>query len=169
MSSQLPSPEEQTSAIRERLAAPSTYQSAWQWNEDDTAKLMSAEDWLDEEADVDASLRGSGPDPDPGPDRGGIMRAIAKEIRQIRAERTQWAEASTHLVAQVDALTQDNAALKTLLASSMDSVDVLTAKAGQQGKMLTMVEASEAARMEHIRELQARVDELRELLGDVVR
>lgn len=99
-----------------------------------------------------------------------VLEYVGIAYRHENAEFIAHApEDMAHLLAQVDALTQDNAALKTLLASSMDSVDVLTAKAGQQGKMLTMVEASEAARMEHIRELQARVDELRELLGDVVR
>ncbi len=81
--------------------APRTYQSAWQWNDDGTSKLMTAEEWLDEEADVDASINEGGPRQDAGPNRGGILRTIAKEIATLRSERTQLANECTRLAAQL--------------------------------------------------------------------
>lgn len=77
---------------------PRTYQSAWQWNADGTSKLMTAEEWLAEEADVGRAINAPGDD---GPSREGTMRAIAKEIATLRRERTQWAEAYTALVARM--------------------------------------------------------------------
>lgn len=79
--------------------APRTYQSAWQDNEDGTAHLMTAEDWLVEEADVYDSIAHPEEEEDQEPDRGAIMRAIAAEIRQLRVERTQWANEVTRLTA----------------------------------------------------------------------
>ena len=73
--------------------APATYQSAWQFGEGDTAKLLTAEDWLEEEADVDERV--PPPPGDTGPSRAGIMRAIAAEIRELRRERTMWADECT--------------------------------------------------------------------------
>jgi hypothetical protein len=80
-------------------AGPRTYQSAWQWNPDGTAKLMTAEEWLEEEAAVGDALEDGEPT-DGGPSREGAMRAIAQEIATLRRERTQWAEAYTALVAK---------------------------------------------------------------------
>jgi hypothetical protein len=75
--------------------APRTYQSAWQWNEDGTAKLMTAEEWLEEEAYVDATITEGDDEPDDAPSRSGTMRAIVAEIRALRRERTQWADECT--------------------------------------------------------------------------
>ena len=87
--------------IERNDGAPRTYQSSWQWNEDGTAKLMTAEEWLQEESDVDAALALPAEDATLGFTRGGIMDAIAKEIAQLRAERTQWANECTRLAAEV--------------------------------------------------------------------
>ena len=86
-----PEPESETNAV------PRTYQSAWQFGEQDTAVLLTAEDWLREEAHVDERI----PMPDDGgPNRAGTLRAIATEIVELRRERTQWADAYTRLVSQ---------------------------------------------------------------------
>lgn len=76
--------------------APRTYQTAWLFNDDGTAKLLTAEEWLETEADVHATLEKG--DDDDGPSAAGVMRAIAQEIATIRAERTQWANACTRLL-----------------------------------------------------------------------
>jgi hypothetical protein len=63
-----------------------------QFGKGDAAVLQSAEEWLEEEAAVDE--RAPTPD-DGGPSRAGIMRAIAAEIRELRRERTRWADECT--------------------------------------------------------------------------
>lgn len=101
------------------IEGPRTYQSAWQWNDDDTAKLMTAEDWLREEADVDAALDEPTMDverEDDGPDRGGILRAIAEEVATLRRERSQWAEQCTQQSADLIRLRAENERLRGVLA-----------------------------------------------------
>ncbi len=89
-----------------------------------------------------------------------LAREIGEARDRVAAELASSRAALSEAEERIKALEAENKALKALTASSMDSVDVLTAKAVQQGKMLTMVEASEAARMEHIRELEAYADTL---------
>jgi hypothetical protein len=80
--------------------APRTYQTAWLFNEDGTAKLVTAEEWLEAEADVHGALE-EGDTANDGPSTAGVMRAIAKEIATLRRERTQWAEECTLLAQMV--------------------------------------------------------------------
>lgn len=80
--------------------APRTYPTAWLFNEDGTARLLTAEEWLATEADVHAAAESADTDDD-GPSTAGVLRAIATEIAQLRAERTQWANACTRLAALV--------------------------------------------------------------------
>jgi hypothetical protein len=96
---------------------PRTYQSAWQFGEQDTAVLLTAEDWLREEAHVDERI----PLPDDGgPNRAGTLRAIATEIAELRRERTQWADAYTRLVSQPQLNTTAIAAEREFSSKSAD-------------------------------------------------
>lgn len=88
-----------TTTETQDAVGPRTYQSAWQWNEDRTAKLMTAEEWLEEEASIDAATDDPD-DGDDGPSRAGIMRAIAAEIASLRRAKTQWAEQTTRLIVE---------------------------------------------------------------------
>lgn len=98
MSAQLPADKEGNFTVGAGVSpepfAPRTYQSAWQWNADGSARLMTAEEWLEEEADVHAAAELP---EDEGPSTAGIMRAIAREIATLRREKTQWADAATLL------------------------------------------------------------------------
>lgn len=76
--------------------APRTYQTAWQFNGDSTPRLVTAEEWLNNEADVHAAMEQDDA-PSDGPSTAGALRAIAKEIAQLRVERTQWANECTRL------------------------------------------------------------------------
>lgn len=93
-----------TTETRE-VTGPRTYPSAWQWNQDGTVKLMTAEEWLEEEATVYDAISKDDDDPEnDGPSRSGVMRAIAMEIANLRRTRAQWADQATRQVAEIERL-----------------------------------------------------------------
>jgi hypothetical protein len=86
-------PEGAVDAEQKIPEGPRTYQSAWQWDAEGRPLLMTAEDWLAEEAMVYATIA-QGEDYD-GPSREGTMRAIVAEIRTLRRDAALWSAQAT--------------------------------------------------------------------------
>lgn len=87
-------------AMEVTVHAPRTYQSAWSFDGEGRPEMMTAEEWLEQEALIDKSLDDAEEQPDDGPARWGVMMAIAKEIAELRREKSQWATDYTRLVGQ---------------------------------------------------------------------
>lgn len=73
--------------------APRTYRSAWIHD-----RLVTAEEWLAAEAEVDETMDRADPDDD-GLFRGGDLRAIAREITELRRAAKTWADECTRRAA----------------------------------------------------------------------
>jgi hypothetical protein len=91
-------------AVMSEPFAPRTYQSAWQFDAEGRPVLLTAEEWLEEEATVFAKTVD---DEDDSPSRDGTMRAIAAEIARLRRDALLWAEQATRSVLRAPAPATD--------------------------------------------------------------
>lgn len=83
---------------------PRTYPTGWQWNDDGSHPLVTAEDWLDEQGRIWTELGKDDDRDDRDPDDGATMRRIAEEIRTLRRDASLWAQQSTRNAADATLL-----------------------------------------------------------------
>lgn len=87
---------------------PRTYQTAWPV-QGETAEwpCVTAESWLEREADVHAAMEED--EERDGPSTAGTLRAIAGEIRRLRRDVHLWSEQATRLTTERETLAKESA------------------------------------------------------------
>jgi hypothetical protein len=93
---------------------PRTYQSAWQWDTEGRPLLMTAEDWLAEEAQVHAAITRDDDEADT-PNHGASLLAISREIASLRRDVSLHAANATQNAAEATRLRADLARVTTEL------------------------------------------------------